>query len=229
MKPTPSNHRGSFRLFFLICGLLMAASEIWKQFYLTFGVNRGSYDWWYFPFQLCSTPMYVLLLLPHLKKGRLRLTLLSFLMCYGTLGGIAVFADTSGLHYPVLSLTVHSYLWHILQIAVGILAGIAFRRETAGHRPWTSFADASLLYLAFCGAATFINLLVSPHAVINMFYINPRYPMEQVVFCRLVPYIGNSAARFSYIGATVLGAGILFFGWNKYFLMTQNRLPRNTP
>lgn len=211
MKPLRSNNSLCFRPFFLVCGLLMAASEIWKQLYLTFGINGGSYDWWYFPFQLCSTPMYVLLLLPHLKKGRLRHALLTFLMCYGTLGGIAVFADTSGLHYPVLSLTVHSYLWHILQIITGVLSGAALFREPDARPSRKAFADASLLYLTFCAAASLINLSVSPRAVINMFYINPRYPMEQVVFCRLVPCIGNYAAILVYIGATILGAGIIFF------------------
>lgn len=214
MNPTHLKHQTCFHLFFLICGLLMAASEVWKQLYLTFGINDGSYDWWYFPFQLCSTPMYILLILPHLKRGRLRDAFLTFLMCYGMLGGIAVFADTSGLHYPVLSLTVHSYLWHILQIVTGIMAGIAFCRESSPHRLWKSFADASLLYLIFCGGASLINALVSPHAVINMFYINPRYPMEQVIFCHLVPCIGNSAAILVYTGSTILGAGILFFCWN---------------
>lgn len=224
-----SAKRGGFRLFFLLCGLLMAASELWKQLYLTFGVNGGRYNWWYFPFQLCSTPMYVMLLLPHVKKERLRLALLTFLMCYGTLGGIAVFADTSGLHYPALSLTVHSYLWHIVQILAGVLAGIAYVRQDAPQRPWESFADASLLYLAFCAAASLINRLVSPHAVINMFYINPRYPMEQVFFCRLVPYIGNHGAIFAYIGATVLGAGILFWVWRRVFcrFLYRKRLPQN--
>lgn len=191
----------------------MAASEIWKQVYLTFCLNGGSYDWWHFPFQLCSMPMYLLLLLPYLKEGRLRQALLSFLMCYGTLGGIAAFADTSGMHYPVLSLTVHSYLWHLLQIAAGIASGMVFCRDTAPCRPLKSFLDASLLYLVFCGAASLINCLVSPHAVINMFYINPRYPMNQVVFRRLVPFVGNNAAILIYIAAAVLGAGLLFCIW----------------
>lgn len=213
MDHTHTKTKTTFSTFFLACGLLMAASEIWKQVYLTFGINGGSYDWWYFPFQLCSMPMYLLLVLPHLKEGRLRHVLLSFLMCYGTLGGVAVFADTSGLHYPVLSLTVHSYLWHLLQIVTGIASGMVFCRDTAPCRPLESFLDASLLYLIFCGVASLINRLVSPHAVINMFYINPRYPMSQVVFRQLIPLVGNDAAIFLYIAATVLGAGLLFCIW----------------
>ena len=45
--------------FLFYTGLVMAASEIWKQWTLTFVLGGGSYNWWYFPFQLCSVPMYL--------------------------------------------------------------------------------------------------------------------------------------------------------------------------
>ena len=104
----------SDRLLFL-CGIIMLSSEIWKQFTLTFLLGGGQYNWWYFPFQLCSIPMYLLIAYPWIRRETLRRVILSFLMCYSLLGGIAVFADTSGLHYPLASLTIHSYLWHIQQ------------------------------------------------------------------------------------------------------------------
>lgn len=60
-----------FRTFFFTCGILMAASEIWKQLTLTFLINHGAYDWWYFPFQLCSIPMYICLILPVISKPKI--------------------------------------------------------------------------------------------------------------------------------------------------------------
>ena len=89
--------RPSDRLFFLF-GLLMLCSEVWKQLTLTFPVGHGVYNLWYFPFQLCSIPMYIFLVLPFVRPEKIRQALLCFLMCYALLGGIAVFADTSGLH-----------------------------------------------------------------------------------------------------------------------------------
>ena len=113
-------------IFFFLCGIIMLSSEIWKQFALTFTLGGGSYNWWYFPFQLCSIPMYILLAYPWLRHKNARLTILAFLMCYCLLGGIAVFADTSGLHYPLPALTIHSYLWHILLIIIGFTAGFTY-------------------------------------------------------------------------------------------------------
>ena len=87
----------SDRIFFL-CGVLMLGSEVWKQCLLTFVLGHGTYNWWYFPFQLCSIPMYVLLAYPWLRRESTRRMLLAFLMSYCFLGGVAVFADTSGLN-----------------------------------------------------------------------------------------------------------------------------------
>ena len=50
--------------FFFICGMIMFLSELWKQYCITFIINEHRYNWWYFPFQLCSIPMYLCLMLP---------------------------------------------------------------------------------------------------------------------------------------------------------------------
>lgn len=234
-----------FQQMFFFCGLLLALSEIWKQWYLTFPLNHGNYNWWYFPFQLCSIPMYLLLLFPFVKKERIRNAFLTFLMCYGMLGGIAVFADTSGLHYPVAVLTVHSYLWHILLIVIGITAGTAyglssgkiqFKTSDSGDITvptdrWKSFraitfrefTDCTLIYAVCCVIASIINAACNPYGEINMFYINPRYTMVQIVFCDFVPYIGNTLTIFLYMTATVLGGFLLFCVWNLLFPL-WNRL-----
>ena len=46
-----------------LCGIFLSLGEIYKQLFLYVVVNQGRFDWWYFPFQLCSTPMYCLSLL----------------------------------------------------------------------------------------------------------------------------------------------------------------------
>ena len=145
------NHRKT-DVFFFICGLFMLSGEIWKQLTLTFILGGGQYNWWHFPFQLCSIPMYILLIYPWLHQTALKQTLLAFLMCYGLLGGIAVFADTTGLHYPLPALTAFSYGWHILLIVLGISAGTVYLRLLNGHQkkaPPRPFLYATCLYPAW--------------------------------------------------------------------------------
>lgn len=221
-------------IIFFVCGILMLCSEVWKQFTLTFVMGGGSYNWWYFPFQLCSIPMYVLLAYPWLRRGNVRRALLMFLMCYCLLGGIAVFADTSGLHYPLKALTVHSYLWHILLIILGITSGITyirllrsngkktlFSRSLKTAFPLRPFIYSSLLYLACCLAAELLNLSLDRFGTINMFYINPDYQMQQVVFRDLLPLLGNTGVILLYIASTIFGAFILFLVWKLIFRLSR--------
>ena len=42
-----------------ILAVLLPLSEIWKQLLLTY-IHEGTYQLWYFPFQLCSMPLYLL-------------------------------------------------------------------------------------------------------------------------------------------------------------------------
>lgn len=198
------------KIFFLL-GIIMFFSEIIKQLLLTFCLGRGQYNWWYFPFQLCSIPMYLLLAYPWIQSPKGRDTLLCFLMCYGLLGGIAVFADTSGLHYPLPLLTFHSYAWHVLLIAIGIMAGsLSIRKHT---KKAGAFLRASGLYLLCCAAAEILNLSLDRFGTINMFYINPHYRMQQIIFHDLSLIIGNLPAILIYIIASMTGAFLLFLFW----------------
>lgn len=196
---------------FLYCGIFMLISEIWKQWCLTYILNGGSYNWWYFPFQLCSIPMYICLALPWIPSKQLRSILLAFLMDFGLLGGIFAFFDTAGMHYGYAPLTIHSFGWHILLILLGIYAGL--HPDTDHSR--TGYIGSILFYLSCCLIATTVNLTFDRFDLINMFYINPHYRMSQKVFCHIALVWGNTAGIYSYILATITGAGILHSMWYK--------------
>ena len=236
------NNRNIDKLFF-ITGIIMLISEIIKQLLLTFIIGGGKYNWWYFPFQLCSIPMYMLLIYPWIKRRMAKLSMLCFLMSYTLLSGMMAFADTSGMRYPLAILTVHSYAWHILLILIGTASGIIYLRTEKerfkygdGQRhskhirgnsgqdegdigcgssgfSFCHFVYATVIYLSCCLIAELIDHALDGLGTINMFYINTDYLMQQVVFRELIPITGNTAAILIYIAATVLGAFILFNIW----------------
>lgn len=199
-------------------GIFMILSEIWKQLSLTYIVYEGCYNWWYFPFQLCSIPMYVCLILPFMKSESIRLALYAFLMDFGMVGGIFAFFDTTGMHYSYFPLTVHSYLWHIALILLGIAAGVRWRKLTNDSSLRDSFRNyrgAVAFYLLCCIIATFLNLFAYSYGTINMFYISPHYPMTQRVFTHIAHLLGNNAGIAVYIGSTIFGAGIFHIFWSR--------------
>ena len=150
-----------------LAGFVMLASELWKQWTLTYAINDGHYIWWYLPFQLCSIPMYIcltlgiLFLLSCYTDSSARRTtychissrLQSFLMDFGLLGGIFAFFDTSGMHYGYLPLTIHSYAWHILLITLGFISGLD--HHTDHTKKGLQFSVC--LYLGCCLIATVLN------------------------------------------------------------------------
>lgn len=210
-----------------LAGLVMLASELWKQCTLTYLINGGHYIWWYLPFQLCSIPMYVclslgvLFLLSHhtdssahqIIYSHISSRLQSFLMDFGLLGGIFAFFDTSGMHYGYLPLTIHSYAWHILLITLGCISGLD--RRTDHTRKGLRFSIC--LYLGCCMIATILNLTLYPLGTINMFYISPHYTMQQKVFCDIAKALGNGWGIGSYIVMSVVGAEVLHGGWNMLY------------
>ncbi|MCI8888907.1 MAG: YwaF family protein [Hungatella sp.] len=158
------------------CGLILGISEIYKQLFLYKVVNNGRYDWWYFPFQLCSTPMYLCLAIPFLPSEKARRTAAAYVQSFGFLGGIMALAEPSGLMHPYWTLTLHGLVWHVLLI-FGALFSTASGLAGRGLR---DFLPALPLFFLFCLMATIINILTEGQA--DMFYISPYYPITQVVF-----------------------------------------------
>lgn len=197
------------RLLFSL-GILLALSEAYKQLFLYYIVNGGQYDWWYFPFQLCSVPMYLCLLLPF-AGGRIRHVLCTFMYSYNLLGAVMVFVEPSGLMHPYWILTLHSFLWHIVLIFIGLLIGFS-GMASASLR---SFWEATLLFLGCCLIATLVNVLAHPLGNPNLFYITPYYPNTQIVYSRIAAAIGILPGNIVYVGSIVFGAGIVHWGYKK--------------
>lgn len=204
------------RRFFLACGILMLASEIWKQWQLAFLLGGGHYNWWYFPFQLCSIPMYLCLFIGLPPSRKYTPACLTFLMDYGLLSGIFTFFDTTGMHYGYAPLTIHSYLWHILLIFLGLCAGLG---KNADYTP-SGYKKSTCLYLACAFIATLCNLAFHSFGDINMFYISPYYHMKQKVFIHIAAALGDGPGIAVYILSIMAGAWLMHRFWN---LLSERR------
>lgn len=207
----------------VILGALMFLSELWKQ-YMLYRVLRVPNAVWFFPAQLCDTPMYVCLFLGGWMIFRKEKSgdgfpgvCLTYLATFGLLAGAMSFLDTSGFReYGVLPLVVHSYSWHVVMVLMGLFAAAVLVRGR--YRP--DFSGAAGLFLGFLLLAGFWNRALSDRGAINMFYVNPKYRMEQVCFSDIARYLeanpgrlpvltGNNEAILVYILAILLGAAVL--------------------
>lgn len=190
-------------LFF--CGILLAATECWKQLFLYYVVNRQTYNWWYFPFQLCSLPMYFCLVLPFVPSKDKKTILYTFMQDFNLLGGIMALAEPSGLFHPYWLLTLHGLVWHLLLIYIGLVIAFSHLSDNS----LMGFVRTLPLFFACCIIASIINRTAKPLGQADMFYISPYYPSAQIVFHEIALKYGISAGNAVYLFATCLG-GLLF-------------------
>lgn len=214
---------GMFYRVLFLCGALLAFSEVYKQLFLYYIVGQGHYDWWYFPFQLCSLPMYLCLLLPLFREHAFGRILCTFLQDFGLLGGIMALAEPSGLFHPYWTLTLHGLLWHVMLIFISLFVAFAdngpfiTRDSGSGRPPETSREQSLLCYLQmlptftfFCLIATLINTLT--HGAADMFYISPYYPVTQVVFDQISIHFGTGIGIMVYLLSVCLGGFLCHMG-----------------
>lgn len=199
------NRKQVIRILFLT-GVILALMEILKQIFL-YRIN-GYFDWWRFPFQICSMPMYLCLLLPFLK-GTKQNTVLCYLDSFCLQGAFfaLIFPQDMLSAWPFL--TIHSFVWH------GLLVFISFLIITHHMEGRSSdFFHAVMLFLMLAGCAEIINIIgarIATHALPDMFYISPYTQTLQPFFRNIETLSGRKTEIIVYLLFYIAGcAGIHF-------------------
>lgn len=208
------------RIFFLLffCGFFLAATESWKQLFLYYVVNDQVYNWWYFPFQLCSLPMYFCLLLPFVRSKSKQTVFCTFMQDFNLLGGIMALAEPSGLFHPYWLLTLHGLIWHLVLIYIGLVIAFSHLSDTT----LMGFVRTLPLFLICCLIASVINRTAKPLGQADMFYISPYYPSAQIVFHDIAIKFGVLAGNLVYLFAVCLGGLLFHIIFNRFHLYSAD-------
>jgi len=194
-------------------GGFLLISEIYKQLFYTYVIGNGQYQWWIFPFQLCSIPMYFCLIAPFLKPGKVQKGMYHFMLAFNLMGGFIAFLEPSGLVHEYWSLTLHAFIWHMLLVFVGLYIGFSGR---AGLK-LKDYRYAVLTFCILCVIAFGLNLLLwnmpaatdNPTGHINMFYIGPA-DSPLAVFKDICQTLGWYVNTPIYIACLCLAAFIFY-------------------
>ena len=195
------------RIVLLSCGLFLLVSEVYKQLFYYYYVGEHSYQWWIFPFQLCSVPMYLCLLGPLLKPGKVQKGMYNFMMIYNLLGGFMAFVEPSGIIHEYWTLTLHAFIWHMMLVFIGLYLAFSGR---AG-KTMADYKTASVTFLALSAIAFCINLLLRDVSGgdINMFFVGPSNS-SLVVFSWISETFGWYVSTALYLPVVCLGAFLFF-------------------
>ena len=194
-------------LILFLCGLVLSLSEVFKQFFCFYVIADNTYHWGEFPFQLCSIPMYMCLIAPWLKPGKAQRAMYSFMVLYNLLGGAIAFAEPSGLLHGHLFLTIHSCVWHMLLVFVGLFLCMSKRGGTQKG----DYKAATWTFIVLCGVAFVLNCIVQFgfKGDMNMFFVGPG-TSPIIVFKQFAEWFGWYINTPIYMFAVSLGAYLLF-------------------
>lgn len=164
----------AIRISLVIFGVSLLLLEIGKQLLYSYDANIGwGYNWAKFPFQFCSTPIYIALLAMCLPDGKLRQALLAFLATYSPVaGGAVLFYPASSVFSHMIFIDVHTMLWHGGMLLYGLylwLSGAV--RPTWQTAKWASFVYLPLGFVALAlNEASYVWGFAAGYDF-NMFYI----------------------------------------------------------
>ncbi len=184
--------------------------EVYKQLVFSYdaGSDSWSYQWYAFPLQFCSTPMYAMLVAALIPNKKIKEHLYSFLATYGLFGGIVVMFYPGDVFMDIIGINIHTMIHHGGMVVIGFLMYVSGRAKLS-HK---TIVQALPVFCIFVGIAMTANILYGnfgdPNQTFNMFFISPYYPCTLPILNMIygkVPYV---LFLLTYVGGFTL-AGYL--------------------
>ena len=170
--------------------------EIYKQINFTFQVVDDAlvidYPWYAFPFQFCSTPMYVGLLAGFTRKGRFHHAMCAYLATYAVFAGLCVMCYPNNVFVPTIGINIQTMICHGSMITVGVYllySGYVKLEHKTILKALPVFVGAVIIAMALNEVAYVTGLLETDG--FNMFYISPHCEPHLPIYSliqRLLPY-----------------------------------------
>lgn len=206
------------RRLLLTVWLVLVTLEVYKQLVFSMDVTDGvadwSYQWYAFPFQFCSSPLYVLPFAIFPRSDRIRSAVMSFLATFSLFGGLAVMAYPGDVFIGMIGINIQTMVHHGSQVVLGVLM-VAWNRRRMDK---IFFAKGVIVFAILAAVAMILNLGV--HAALvsagmgdltfNMFFISPYYPCTLPVLSLIYPAVPYPVFLALYLLGFSAVAGIVF-------------------
>jgi hypothetical protein len=201
-----------------VYGIIALILEILKQLIWSFNYNqitniiKWDYEWYSFPFQLCTTPIYVSLICLFLKKSNIRKSLLSYLAYITILGSITTIIMPTSCFVSDILVNIHTMWLHCGSLVVSVYLLISGEVEINIK----NLMKAIIVFLFILLIAILLNVIIYNSGILNgetfnMFYISPYFESTLPIFniiWKNVPYI---IFLLIYISSIGLGGYLIYF------------------
>lgn len=182
------------RRILLITSLLVILLEIYKQFIFSFSHEEGKvicdYQWYAFPFQFCSTPMYVGLAAALVKNKKLHTAFCTYLATFALFAGVAVMVYPLTVFTSTIGINIQTMVCHGSMISIGVFllySGYVKSENRSILKAIPIFAAALLMAVCMNEVAHLSGLL--ENETFNMFFISPYCDPSLPVFSLIQPLV----------------------------------------
>ena len=198
-----------------VTGVIVILLEILKLFCYSFSIEGDrlvwGFQWYVFPWQFCSIPMYVSLLTGLFKKGKIHQSLVAFLATYAIFAGLCVMLYPNDVFIGQIGVNVQTMVCHGLMLTIGIyLYGSGYVK--AEHK---TILRAIPVFAAAVGVAVMLNEIVfrsgvlTDGQVLNMFYVSPHFEGTLPVYSLVQKVVPFPFCLIIYVAAFTLAAYVM--------------------
>jgi uncharacterized membrane protein YwaF len=173
---------------------VMICFEVYKQLVYSMpsdGIAAyWNYQWYAFPFQFCSTPLFLLPFVIFAKEGKFRNAIVAYMITFSFFAGVLVMVYPGDVFSSIIGINIQTMVHHGLQLVMGAFL-VAHNRHHLSKR---YFAWSMIVFSVIAVIALIFNVAAYhyiPEESVNMFYLSPyvpcTLPILSVVYAS-VPY-----------------------------------------
>lgn len=197
-------------------GIIALILEILKQLIWSFNYDTVTnivtwdYQWYAFPFQLCTTPIYVSITCLFLKKGKVRDYLLSYMAYITILGSIATMIMPDSCLTTDILVNIHTMWLHFGSFVVSVYLLMTGEVKTNIEE----LKKAVIPFLILVTVANTMNIVIYNIGILgeetfNMFYISPYFISSLPVFDVIQNHVPYIVYLLTYIWALIIGGFLI--------------------
>ena len=207
----------TMRTILFVGWVLMVVFEIAKQ--LNGAMNYDgytvtwAYEWRWFPFQFCSTPMYTFPLVFLLKDCKFRRAIMAYIATFSLFAGIIVMVLPTSVFTSDIVINIQTMICHGLQVVLGVYMA-AYNRHHLNKR---FFGWCLIVFSAFASVAFVLNVTLGPALIekgltkeFNMFYISPLMNSDLPVLSAIYPKVPYPVYLIIYLFGFTLVAALVY-------------------
>lgn len=169
----------------LILSIMCLLFELYKQLNFSFNYSDTKtwweYQWYAFPFQFCSTPMYIGLIASIIKNEKIKNSLYYFLATYGLLGGLITMIYPETCFVTTIGINIQTMFHHGSMVVMGICAITCLKLKF----DFKSFMSATKVFISLVLIAIITNIITYYIGIDNgleLFYISPFHNSQLPIF-----------------------------------------------